>query len=120
MTTRVNHSHADPALEPVHPRGIYQELNRPFSELQAEATDRRAHWYRSDDRPKAFVRPLVRMDVAERMFLASVQIDKFCSDFWRIVQTVSDEYDRTERRLDNFLKIENRLRGTAFYRPPLI
>ena len=49
----------------VHPRGTYQELSRPFSELQAEAKARRRSWlgrkrirlFVPDDGPNGFRLP---------------------------------------------------------------
>ena len=54
-----------PNSEFIHPRNTYQELSRPFSELQAEAKARRKDWFGSkgirlfvpDDGPNGFRLP---------------------------------------------------------------
>ena len=53
------------------PRGTWRELDRPFSELQAEDVARRASWYKSEEVPTTIIAPSFVLEDATKI-VASV------------------------------------------------
>ena len=71
------------------PRGIWREIDRPFSELQAEAAARRASWYRSDDKPK----------IVNRAFVVPVMSTDFIDNLLRVIEALDRDLTNLQQRL---------------------